>query len=54
MKHKVSRSFEYKTEYYDVMKKEYTLKNVITGEIKKMSKEDFDILYNEQYNNKKK
>jgi len=44
-----NKSFEYEIQSYDPYKKEYKMKNIITNEIKILSKKEFEELYKEQY-----
>jgi len=42
-------SFSFEIQSYDPYKKEYTLQNKLTGEIKTLSRKEFEILFKEQY-----
>jgi len=46
-----NKSFSYNVIGYDSRKKEYFLENVVTKEIRRMPKKEFDVLYKEQKNN---
>jgi len=49
MKKNYHKSFQFDVKAFCSIKKEYTLENKITGEIKKIPKHDFDVLFKEQY-----
>ena len=46
---KEHKSFTFYVKGYDNQKREYSLENPFTGEIRAMSKKDVDELYSEQY-----
>ena len=42
-------SFRFEVQDYDNVRKEYKLLNKITGEVKIMSRKEFELLFKEQY-----